>query len=195
MIRSFPYPTVLGWTYDSGDYARCLDIALDRIEPDRSTDGDRVRGTGVALYVERSGGAWESADVTVEPSGRVVIRSGSSPHGQGHDTTFAQIAADRLGIEMDDIVLRFGDSGVVPRGIGTFGSRSIAMGGSAIVLALDKIVAQGPRRRRPPAGRRRPRTSTGTAATCAPATPRCRSGRSPPRRTSHRGCRRAWSPG
>jgi aerobic carbon-monoxide dehydrogenase large subunit len=142
VIRSFPFPTVLGWTYDSGDYARCLDIALERVEPEHGTDGARVRGTGVALYVERSGGAWESADVTVEPSGRVVIRSGASPHGQGHDTTFAQIAAERLGIDMDDVVLRFGDSGVVPRGVGTFGSRSIAMGGSAIVIALDKIVAK-----------------------------------------------------
>ena len=85
---------------------------------------------------------WESAEATVEPSGRVVIRSGSSPHGQGHETTFAQIAADRLGVSIDDVVLRFGDSAEVPRGIGTFASRSTAMGGSAIVLALDRIVAR-----------------------------------------------------
>ena len=142
LIRSFPHPTVLGWTYDSGDYARCLDMALDRIEPERSSDPQRVRGTGVALYVERAGGAWESAEVTVEPSGRVVVRSGTSPHGQGHETTFAQIAADRLGLGLDDIVLRFGDSALVPRGTGTFASRSVAMGGSALVIALDKIVAK-----------------------------------------------------
>jgi aerobic carbon-monoxide dehydrogenase large subunit len=70
----------------------------------------------------------------------VVIRSGSSPHGQGHETTFAQIAADRLGVPAEDVVLRFGDSAEVPRGVGTFASRSTAMGGSAIVLALDRLV-------------------------------------------------------
>jgi carbon-monoxide dehydrogenase large subunit len=132
----------MGWTYDSGDYERCLDMALERLGTQPSSDDARVVGTGVALYVERAGGQWESADVTVEPSGRVVVRSGVSPHGQGHDTTFAQIAADRLGLELDDVVLRFGDSAVVPRGVGTFGSRSVAMGGSALALALDRIVAK-----------------------------------------------------
>jgi carbon-monoxide dehydrogenase large subunit len=72
----------------------------------------------------------------------VVVRSSTSPHGQGHDTAFAQIAAERLGIGLDDVVLRFGDSAVTPRGVGTFGSRSMAMGGSALVLALDRIVAR-----------------------------------------------------
>jgi carbon-monoxide dehydrogenase large subunit len=92
------------------------------------------------MYVERGGGTWESAEVTVEPSGRVIVRSGASPHGQGHETTFAQIAADRLGIDSGDVVLRFGDSAVVPRGVGTFASRSVAMGGSAIVVALDRVL-------------------------------------------------------
>jgi carbon-monoxide dehydrogenase large subunit len=139
LIRSFPYASALGLTYDSGDYERCLDLALERVEPERRADERVVVGTGVALYVERSGGMFESADVTVEPSGRVVIRSSTSPHGQGHDTAFAQIAADRLGVPIDDVVLRFGDSALVPSGIGTFGSRSLTMGGSAIVLALDEI--------------------------------------------------------
>jgi carbon-monoxide dehydrogenase large subunit len=142
LVRAFPHRTPLGWTYDSGDYERCLDAALELVEPERRDDGERVVGTGVALYVERGGGQWESADVTVEPSGRVVVRSGSSPHGQGHETTFAQIAADRLGIDPDDVVLRFGDTAVVPRGVGTFASRSAAMGGSAVVVALDKIVGK-----------------------------------------------------
>ena len=106
------------------------------------------------MYVERAGGMWESAEATVEPSGRVVIRSSTSPHGQGHETTFAQIAADRLGVPMDDVVLRFGDTDVVPRGTGTFASRSTAMGGSAIVLALDRIVATRPPARGAPARRR-----------------------------------------
>jgi carbon-monoxide dehydrogenase large subunit len=140
LIASFPHRTPLGWTYDSGDYERCLDLGLELAGEAPPGDERRAVGRGVALYVERAGGMWESAEATVEPSGRVVVRSGSSPHGQGHETTFAQIAADRLGVPMDDVVLRFGDSAKVPRGIGTFASRSVAMGGSAIVLALDRLV-------------------------------------------------------
>jgi aerobic carbon-monoxide dehydrogenase large subunit len=142
LVRSFPHPTPLGWTYDSGDYERCLDLAVELLGDAPASDERRAVGSGVAMYVERAGGMWESAEATVEPSGRVVIRSGSSPHGQGHETTFAQIAADRLGIDMDDVVLRFGDSAVVPRGVGTFASRSVAMGGSAIVVALDRLIAR-----------------------------------------------------
>jgi aerobic carbon-monoxide dehydrogenase large subunit len=142
LVRRFPHRTPFGWTYDSGDYARCLERAVELVQPERRADAEQVVGTGVALCVERGGGMWESADVTVEPSGRVVIRSSSSPHGQGHDTTFAQIAAERLGLELDDIVLRFGDSALGPRGVGTFASRSVAMAGSALVLALDKIAEQ-----------------------------------------------------
>jgi carbon-monoxide dehydrogenase large subunit len=95
--------------------------------------------------VERAGGQWESADVEMLASGRVVVRSSASPHGQGHETTFAQIAADRLGVGMDDIVLRFGDSAEVPPGVGTFGSRSTAMAGSAIVVAIDRLIERGRR--------------------------------------------------
>ena len=140
LVREFPYRTPLGWTYDSGDYERCLDLALGLVAPPAAAGADRVSGSGVAMYVERAGGQWEAAEATVEPSGRVVIRSSSSPHGQGHETTFAAIAADQLGVPMDDIVLQFGDSAVVPRGVGTFASRSTAMAGSAIVRALEKIV-------------------------------------------------------
>jgi carbon-monoxide dehydrogenase large subunit len=142
LVRRFPHRTPLGLTYDSGDFERCLDLALELIEPERSSNEERVVATGVALYVERAGGQWESADVTVARSGRAVVRSSTSPHGQGHDTAFAQIAAERLGIALDDVVLRFGDSAVVPSGVGTFGSRSMAMGGSALVVALDRIVAR-----------------------------------------------------
>ena len=92
----------------------------------------RVVGTGFGMYVERAGGMFESARVAeLLPDGRVLIRSGSSPHGQGHETTFAQIAAERSGVELEDVELRFGDSTEVPRGVGTFASRSVAMGGSA----------------------------------------------------------------
>jgi aerobic carbon-monoxide dehydrogenase large subunit len=139
LIREFPYKTVLGWTYDSGDYARCLDLAVDLVEPENRSDGERVVGTGFGMYVERAGGLFETADAELLPNGRLLVRSGSSPHGQGHDTTFAQIAADRLGVGLEDVELRFGDSKEVPRGVGTFASRSVAMGGSAVVQAVDAL--------------------------------------------------------
>ena len=143
LIRSFPYRSALGWTYDSGDYARCLELALELVggATERASDDRHAVGTGVAMYVERAGGMWESASVTVEPSGHVVARSGSSPHGQGHETTFAQIVVERLGIDPIDVELRFGDTDDVPEGVGTFASRSTAMGGSALVRALERIVA------------------------------------------------------
>jgi aerobic carbon-monoxide dehydrogenase large subunit len=139
LIREFPHKSTLGWTYDSGDYERCLDRALELLEPERRSDEARVVGAGVAMYVERAGGQFESAEATVAPAGRVVIASGSSPHGQGHDTTFAQIAADRLGVGLEDVELRFSDSKAVPRGVGTYASRSTAMGGSAVVEAVEEL--------------------------------------------------------
>jgi carbon-monoxide dehydrogenase large subunit len=139
LIREFPYRTALGWTYDSGDYARCLDLAEELVEPERRSDEERVVGTGFGMYVERAGGLFESADAELLPNGKLVVRSGSSPHGQGHDTTFAQIAAERLGVGLEEVELRFGDSKEVPRGVGTFASRSVAMGGSAVVQAVDAL--------------------------------------------------------
>jgi len=139
LIRELPYETALGWTYDSGDYARCLELAEELVKPERSSDDERVVGTGFGMYVERAGGLFETADAELLPDGRVLVRSGSSPHGQGHDTTFAQLAAERLGIGLDDVELRFGDSQEVPRGVGTFASRSVAMGGSAVVQAVDAL--------------------------------------------------------
>src|SRR5205814_8281614 len=118
-------------SYDAGDDERGLDRALALVPPER---GDGL-GYGVALYVERAGGQYESAEVTIEPSGRVLAASGSSPHGQGHATTFTQIVCDELGVEPDDVTMSFGDSALVPRGTGTFASRSVAMGGSALLLA------------------------------------------------------------
>ena len=139
LIREFPYETALGWTYDSGDYARCLDLAAELVEPERRSDDERVVGTGFGMYVERAGGLFETAAAELLPSGSLLVRSGSSPHGQGHDTTFAQIAAERLGVGLDEVELRFGDSKEVPRGVGTFASRSVAMGGSAVVQAVDAL--------------------------------------------------------
>jgi aerobic carbon-monoxide dehydrogenase large subunit len=111
-------------------------------EPERRGDARRLVGTGVAMYVERAGGNWESARITVQGDGRVIARSGSTPHGQGHDTTFAQIVAERLGVDPDDVEMRFGDTAEVPPGVGTYGSRSVAVGGGALVQAADQILAQ-----------------------------------------------------
>ena len=140
LIRSFPHRSALGWTYDSGDYERCLDRALELVGPKPSGSG--VVGKGIAMYVERAGGSWESARISVAADGRVIARSGSTPHGQGHETTFAQIVADRLGVDVDDVEMRFGDTAEVPPGVGTFASRSVAVGGSALVLAADRILEQ-----------------------------------------------------
>jgi aerobic carbon-monoxide dehydrogenase large subunit len=136
LVRSFPHETPLGFTYDSGDYEACLDKAIELAgEPPPGT------GLGIALYVERAGGQWESAEMTREADGRVIVRSSSFPHGQGHDTVYAQIVADRLGIPIDDVELRFGDSAEVPDGVGTFGGRSIPMAGSAVAVAADRLAA------------------------------------------------------
>jgi carbon-monoxide dehydrogenase large subunit len=91
------------------------------------------------MSVERCGGQWESAEVELTAERRLVVRTGSSPHGQGHETAFAQIAADELGIAPEDVTVRWGDSAEVPPGVGTFASRSLAMGGSAVVEAIRKL--------------------------------------------------------
>jgi carbon-monoxide dehydrogenase large subunit len=139
LIREFPYKTALGWTYDSGDYERCLDLAAKLVGPERRSDDTHVVGTGFGMYVERAGGQFETARAELLPDGRVLVRSGSSPHGQGHDTTFAQLAAEQLGLRLEDIQMRFGDSREVPRGVGTFASRSVAMGGTAVVQAAEAL--------------------------------------------------------
>jgi carbon-monoxide dehydrogenase large subunit len=146
---AFPYETPLGWTYDSGDYERCLDAAVElgrlarwRAEQERARAEGRVVGVGLGMYVERAAGLWESAGVRVEADGSVVVRTGSSPHGQGHETTFGQIAADELGVEPDAVRVVWGDSAEVPPGVGTFASRSVAMGGSALVVAARELVGR-----------------------------------------------------
>jgi carbon-monoxide dehydrogenase large subunit len=142
LVRSFPHRTPLGYTYDSGDYERCLDRALElaRLEEVPASDHERAFGVGVALFVERAGGQWESAEAERAEGGRVIVRSSASPHGQGHETTFAQIAAERLAIPIEQVELRFGDSAVVPAGVGTFGSRSVAVAGSAVAQAVDALI-------------------------------------------------------
>jgi aerobic carbon-monoxide dehydrogenase large subunit len=142
---AFPYETALGWVYDSGDFERCLDTALDlfdlehwRGERERGRAEGRIIGLGAGMVLERCGGVWEGARVAMEPDGAVIVWTGSSPHGQGHETTFSQIAADELGVVPADVDVRWGDSAEMA-GVGTFASRSVAMGGSALVEAARSI--------------------------------------------------------
>jgi carbon-monoxide dehydrogenase large subunit len=143
---AFPYETPLGFTYDSGDYEAALDAALElagydslREEQRKARSLGRLAGVGVALYVERVGPGWETAAVRIEHGGHVVALTGSCQHGQGHETTFAQIAADALGIGPDLVEIRWGDSFEIPEGMGTFASRSVAVGGSALLLACQEL--------------------------------------------------------
>src|SRR5207249_10359009 len=108
----------------------------------------RLMGIGVSTYVEicalgpsaaMPAGGWESATVRVEPTGKVTVLTGASPHGQGEETSFAQIAADELGVGVNDVTVIHGDTGVVQYGIGTFGSRAMAVGGTAVLVAVQKL--------------------------------------------------------
>jgi carbon-monoxide dehydrogenase large subunit len=142
---AFPYRNALGMTYDSGDYERCLDEAIAllplddwKARRDASPD-ERPVGIGVATIIELTGGASEAAAVEVDENGGVVVRTSATAHGQGHDITFAQIAAEELGVPLEQIEVIYGDSSLVPAGIGTFGSRSVSQAGSALVEALRKL--------------------------------------------------------
>jgi len=146
---AFPYATPTGQRYDSGEYDRALTKALEiaAVEKLRGDQQSRVSrrdrpllGIGMACYVEMCGfGPFESAVVRVEPGGDVTAFTGTSAHGQGHETTFAQIIADHLGVPFDKIVVRHGDTLNTPMGNGTGGSRSLAVGGSAILGAALKV--------------------------------------------------------
>ncbi len=151
----FPFATATGLNYDSGDYATTFHKALDMIgykklreEQAAARKQGRLVGIGISTYGEIcamgpspavAAGGWESATVKIEPSGKVTILTGISPHGQGEETTFAQITADELGVPIDDILVLHGDTSIVQYGIGTFGSRGTAVGGTALYLALQDI--------------------------------------------------------
>jgi len=142
----FPFKTATGQVYDSGDYAEVLErtlamadyAGLRRAQAERRARGEIV-GIGVAKYVEPSALGWESGQVRVEATGAVLAVTGSSAHGQGHETTFAQIVADELRVHPDVVTVRHGDTHGAPQGIGTFGSRSTALGGSALALAARDV--------------------------------------------------------
>ncbi len=161
---AFPYETPVGSVYDTGDYEASLDKALEEADyagfPARREEAARrgkLRGIGLSCYIEACGsapskiaqelgagiGLFESAQVRVNPTGDVTVLTGTHSHGQGHETAFAQIVADRLGISVDDVEIVHGDTAKVQYGVGTFGSRSLAVGGAALVKALDKIEDKG----------------------------------------------------
>ncbi len=148
----FPFATATGQSYDSGDYPAMLEglleaidyPALRRAQAARRARGELV-GIGLSVYVEPSALGWESGLVRVEADGRVTAVTGSSAHGQGHETTFAQVLADRLGIEPEAIRIRHGDTALIATGVGTFGSRSIALGGGALAHAADAVAAKARR--------------------------------------------------
>ncbi|MBI4610919.1 MAG: xanthine dehydrogenase family protein molybdopterin-binding subunit [Candidatus Rokubacteria bacterium] len=148
----FPFKTATGQVYDSGDYERAMDRALElakhpelrRQQAEARARGELV-GIGLSTYVEPCGLGWESGSIHVERTGAVTAVTGSSPHGQGHETTFAQVVADFLGVTPDDVVVRHGDTQATPQGFGTFGSRSVSLGGGALAKAAIEVREKGRR--------------------------------------------------
>jgi carbon-monoxide dehydrogenase large subunit len=149
---AFPYRTATGQVYDSGDYGVGFERALTLAEYDRrraeqaeARQRGEIVGVGLASYVEPSAFGWESGSVRIERTGVVTVVTGSSAHGQGHETTWAQIAADILGVPPANIRVRPGDTQAAPQGVGTFGSRSTALGGSAVFRAATEVREKGRR--------------------------------------------------
>ncbi|SDT88419.1 xanthine dehydrogenase family protein molybdopterin-binding subunit [Stappia sp. ES.058] len=159
-VRSFPHQTPVIMCYDAGDYDASLDAALKAIDYDgfaarkaESARRGKLRGIGLSCYIEACGiapsqavgslgagvGLWESAEVRVNPVGTIEVLTGSHSHGQGHETTFAQLVSERLGVGLDTVAIVHGDTDKVQFGMGTYGSRSGAVGMSAISKALDKV--------------------------------------------------------
>ncbi|MBI4466365.1 MAG: xanthine dehydrogenase family protein molybdopterin-binding subunit [Acidobacteria bacterium] len=153
--KDFPYSTPTGVIYDSGNYEATLKKALElagykklREEQKKLWKQGRYLGIGLSTYVEicamgpssaMPAGGWESGTVRIEPTGKVTVLTGASPHGQGQETSFAQVVADELGISPDSVIVIHGDTQAVPYGIGTFGSRATAVGGTAMFLAVQKL--------------------------------------------------------
>ena len=163
--HAFPFTTASGAVYDSGDYEASLDKAQAlfdyagaKLRRDRARAEGKLAGIGVATFTEICGlgpstaaspiqrtGSWESGMVRVEPTGNVIITTGASPHGQGQETAFAQLAADAFGVDLGDVEVLHGDTDVVTHGVGTFGSRGLVVGGTAVHMALDKVKAKAAR--------------------------------------------------
>jgi aerobic carbon-monoxide dehydrogenase large subunit len=163
---AFPYQTPVALQYDSGNYQATLDVCLKAadhagFEARRTAAKSRgkLRGIGVSTYIEACGiapsavvgslgaraGLYEVANIRVHPTGSVTVYTGTHSHGQGHETTLAQLVCEQLGVPIDQVEVVHGDTGKIPFGMGTYGSRSLAVGGSAMVKAMDKVVAKGKR--------------------------------------------------
>ena len=161
---AFPYQTPVALQYDSGDYQATLDEALKRADyagfAARRADAEqrgKLRGIGVSTYLEACGiapsniagalgaraGLYESAQVRVNPTGSVTVFTGSHSHGQGHETTFAQLVTETLGVPIENVEIVHGDTGKIPFGMGTYGSRSLVVGGEAVMKAMHKIIDKG----------------------------------------------------
>jgi aerobic carbon-monoxide dehydrogenase large subunit len=163
-IKTFPYQTPVALMYDTGDYDATLGAVMKMADvagfPKRKEESARrgkLRGLGYCCYIEACGiapsniagalgaraGLYEAGEIRVHPTGSVTVFTGSHSHGQGHETTFAQVVADKLGMPIENVDIVHGDTSKILFGMGTYGSRSIAVGGTAIVKALDKIIAKG----------------------------------------------------
>src|SRR5579875_1037286 len=161
---AFPYQTPVALQYDSGDYVMTLEAALKAADWDgfparraQAAARGKLRGIGTSTYLEACGiapsavvgslgaraGLYEVANIRVHPTGSVTVFTGAHSHGQGHETTFAQLVCSQLGVPLDQIEVVHGDTGKIPFGMGTYGSRSLAVGGSAMVKAMDKVIAKG----------------------------------------------------
>ena len=161
---AYPYQTPVALTYDSGDYFTTLDIALKAADyagfEQRRQEAARhgkLSGIGIAAYIEACAmapsalagqlgaraGFYETSEVRVHPTGSVTVFTGTHSHGQGHETTFAQLVAGQLGVPIDMVEVVHGDTDKIPFGMGTYASRSLAVGGSALVKAIDKVVSKG----------------------------------------------------
>jgi carbon-monoxide dehydrogenase large subunit len=162
--EEFPYQTPVVAMYDSGDYLTAFNKALEKVgytefrkQQEEARKKGRLLGIGISSYVEICGlgpsravrstgfglGLWESATVRVHPTGKVTVYTGGNPHGQGEETTFAQIVADQLGVPFEDVEVIHGDTGMIPFGMGTYGSRTTPVAGGAIVQACNKIIEKG----------------------------------------------------
>jgi len=163
-IKNFPYQTPVALLYDIGDYEATMSAAIKLADvagfPQRRKEAEargKLRGLGYAAYIEACGiapsavagalgaraGLFEAGEIRVHPTGSVTVFTGSHSHGQGHETTFAQVVADRFGLPIESVDIVHGDTSKVLFGMGTYGSRSLAVGGTAIVKAMDKIIAKG----------------------------------------------------
>jgi carbon-monoxide dehydrogenase large subunit len=161
---AYPYQTPVALAYDSGDYFTTLDMALKGSDyagfakrRDDAAKRGKLRGIGMASYIEACGiapsavagalgaraGLYESAEVRVHPTGSVTVFTGTHSHGQGHETTFAQLVSEHLGVTIENVDVVHGDTNKIQFGMGTYGSRSLPVGGSALVKAMDKVVNKG----------------------------------------------------